>query len=104
MGGLVVKNAFIIGREHPEFQSTVQRICAIFFLATPHHGAAIAQTLDRLINLVSKSGSRPFVSDLLPHSQFLQDINEEFPRFSEKLHLVSFHESLPMKVLQNLDC
>lgn len=100
MGGLVVKNAFIIGHQNPEFKSTVDRFRAIFFLATPHQGAAIAQSLDRLVNLVS--GSRPFVGDLLPHSQALQAINEDFPRISGGLHLVSFHESLPMKILNSL--
>ncbi|KAK1765476.1 hypothetical protein QBC33DRAFT_544396 [Phialemonium atrogriseum] len=100
MGGLVVKNAFVIGQQHPEFHSTVQRVQAIFFLATPHQGAAIAQTLDRLLNLVS--GSRPFIGQIMPHSQALQAINEDFPRASGGLHLVSFYESLPMKVLKSL--
>jgi len=100
MGGLVVKSAFIIGHKLAGFQATVERVRAIFFLATPHLGAAIAQTLDRFVRLVSEA--RPFIGDLNPHSQTLRNINEDFPGASGKLHLVSFHESLPMGIFNTL--
>jgi WD40 repeat protein len=94
MGGLVVKKAYILGHQEPEFLSVVDRVCSIIFLATPHQGSALAQTLSRLIALVP--GARPFVDDLMPQSGILQAINEEFPRFCNKLQLMSFYETRTM--------
>ncbi|KAK3315094.1 hypothetical protein B0H66DRAFT_606001 [Apodospora peruviana] len=95
MGGLVVKKAYILSHQDPEFKTIAERVCSIFFLATPHHGAAIAQTLARLAALV---GARPFVDDLLPHSPTIQSINEDFPRTCDKIQLMSFYETKPMSV------
>jgi WD40 repeat protein len=96
MGGLVVKKAFILGHQTWEFESVVRRIFAIFFLATPHQGAGLADTLSRLLALAP--GSRPFVHDLSPESPVLQSINEEFPRYCSSLQLFSFFENKPMKL------
>ncbi|KAH9909774.1 hypothetical protein F4778DRAFT_712649 [Xylariomycetidae sp. FL2044] len=95
MGGLVVKKAYILGHQEAEFLPIVDRVCSIFFLATPHQGAALAQTLSKLALL---AGARPFVDDLLPQSEMLQSINEEFPRISSKLQLISFYETRPMSI------
>ncbi|KXX77173.1 Vegetative incompatibility protein HET-E-1 [Madurella mycetomatis] len=95
MGGLVVKKAYIIGIRELEFQPIIDRICAIFFLATPHKGASIAQTLSRLTAVV---GVRPFVEDLFPQSHLIQDVSEEFPRVSGNLRLFSFYETRPMSI------
>lgn len=95
MGGLLVKKAYILGHQEPEFQPVVDRVSSIVFLGTPHQGAAIAQTLARLVALV---GARPFVDDLLPQSPMLQSINEDFPRIAGKLQLMSFYETRPMSV------
>ncbi|KAK6829587.1 hypothetical protein PG987_010171 [Apiospora arundinis] len=96
MGGLVVKKAYIIGQHEAEFQPVVERIRATFFLATPHHGAGIAQTLARLLSMVP--GARPFVEDLIPQSTALQSINEDFPRVCSKLQILSFFETRPMTI------
>lgn len=98
MGGLVTKLAYILGRQDSSFKSVVDRICSIFFLATPHQGAAIAQTLSNLLAAVPGSGTRPFVNDLLPLSPMLQSINEDFPRVCGELQLFSFYETRPMSI------
>lgn len=95
MGGLVVKKAYILGHQEPEFRSVVDRVCSIVFLGTPHQGAAIAQTLSRLAALM---GARPFLDDLLPQSPMLQSINEDFPRIADRIQLISFYETRPMSV------
>lgn len=95
MGGLVVKKAYILGHQEPEFRSVVDRVCSVIFLATPHQGAAIAQTLSRLAALM---GARPFLDDLLPNSPMLQSINEDFPRIADKIQLISFYETRSMSV------
>ncbi|KAI5381161.1 hypothetical protein J4E82_000361 [Alternaria postmessia] len=96
MGGLVVKKAFILGHQTKEFEDLVRNIFAIFFLATPHQGAGIADTLGRILALAP--GSRPFVQDLSPESPVLQSINEDFPLYSSSLRLFSFYENEPMKI------
>ncbi|KAM0334212.1 hypothetical protein ACHAQA_001233 [Verticillium albo-atrum] len=94
MGGLVIKKAYILGHQSATFQPVVRRIRAVFFLATPHQGADIANILSRILSLAP--GSRPFVNDLLPQSPTLQAINAEFPQYSKDLHLFSFFETLAM--------
>ncbi|KAI0016137.1 hypothetical protein F4780DRAFT_783496 [Xylariomycetidae sp. FL0641] len=94
MGGLVVKKAFISASQIPEYQSLARRVRAMFFLATPHQGAGVAELLSRVLALAP--GSRPFVNDLSPQSGMLQSINEEFPRYSQELQLFSFYETRPM--------
>ncbi|TPX18252.1 uncharacterized protein E0L32_002761 [Thyridium curvatum] len=94
MGGLVIKKAYSLGRQTPPFESVASRICALFFLATPHQGADLANSLDRILALIP--GSRPFVKDIMPHSPVLQAINEEFPRYCGNLQLFSFFETKPM--------
>ncbi|SPQ24150.1 c0e399e1-ae17-4358-9707-7aec48750082 [Thermothielavioides terrestris] len=95
MGGLVVKRACILGSRELEFKPVVDRVCSIFFLATPHQGAAIAQTISRLAAIV---GFRPFVEDLSPQSALIQSITEDFPRVCGNLQLFSFYETRPMSV------
>ncbi|KAI1425810.1 hypothetical protein F5Y12DRAFT_347836 [Xylaria sp. FL1777] len=93
MGGLVIKKAYILAHQIPEYEKLAERIHAMFFLATPHQGAGIAQLLSRFLAL---AGPRPFVEDLIPQSDMLQIINEEFPRYSDSLQLFSFFESQSM--------
>ncbi|KAH6627297.1 hypothetical protein B0J18DRAFT_396697 [Chaetomium sp. MPI-SDFR-AT-0129] len=95
MGGLVVKKAYIIGHREIEFKPVADRVSSIFFLATPHQGAAIAQTLSRLTAMI---GARPFVEDLFPQSPLTQSLGEDFPRVSSDLQLFSFFETRPMTV------
>ena len=92
MGGLVIKKAFILARQFQEFDSLARRVQAIFFLATPHRGADLAQTLSKVLNIVS--GSRPFVVDLQRNSLATQSINDEFPQHCQGLQLHSFYETL----------
>jgi WD40 repeat protein len=94
MGGLVIKKAFIFAHDSEEMKPLVRRICAIFFLATPHQGSDLAQTLNRLLQVVS--GPRPFVQDLFPGSPALETINERFPHLCGNLKLFSFYENKPM--------
>ncbi|KAL8895234.1 MAG: hypothetical protein Q9192_003767 [Flavoplaca navasiana] len=93
MGGLVIKRAYILAQQKEDFVSTARRIQAIFFLATPHRGADLAQLLTKILNIAS--GQRPFVADLHRNSLATQSINDEFPQYSQDLQLFSFYETLP---------
>lgn len=93
MGGLVIKRAYILAHQKDEFASTARRIQAVFFLATPHRGADLAQLVTKILNITS--GPRPFVTDLHRNSLATQSINDEFPQYSQDLQLFSFYETLP---------
>ncbi|KAG7287627.1 hypothetical protein NEMBOFW57_007140 [Staphylotrichum longicolle] len=95
MGGLVVKQAYLLGRREPGFRTVADRVCSIFFLATPHQGASIAQVLSRLTTVI---GTRPFVEDLFPQSPLIQSLSEDFPQICADLELFSFYETRPMSV------
>lgn len=93
MGGLVIKKAYILARQMQEFESVATRVRAMFFLATPHRGSDLAQTLSRILHV---AGPRPFVDDLHRNSIATQSINDEFPQHCEDLQLHSFYETVPM--------
>jgi WD40 repeat protein len=93
MGGLVIKRAYILAKQKEEFFSIANRVRAIFFLATPHRGADLAQLLTKILNL--SAGQRPFVTDLHRNSLATQSINDEFPNHCQELQLYSFYETLP---------
>lgn len=93
MGGLVAKKAYILSKQLHAFEGVSRRIFAIFFLATPHRGSDIAELLTRMLAL---GGARPFVKELHRNSPTIQAINEEFPKSSGNLQLISFFETLPM--------
>ena len=95
MGGLVVKQTCLLAYREPEFKPVADRVCSIFFLATPHQGATIAQVLSRLTAVI---GTRPFVEDLFPQSPLIQSLSEDFPQISGHLQLLSFYETRPMPV------
>ncbi|KAL8813851.1 MAG: hypothetical protein Q9223_006887 [Gallowayella weberi] len=93
MGGLVIKRAYILAQQKDHYATTAGRIQAIYFLATPHRGADLAQLLTKILNVTS--GERPFVTDLHRNSLATQSINDEFPQYSQDIQLFSFYETLP---------
>ncbi|RFU24994.1 hypothetical protein B7463_g11345, partial [Scytalidium lignicola] len=92
MGGLVIKRAYLLATRKREFATVASRVRVMFFLATPHRGAGLAQTLTKLLRL---SGPRPFVTDLHRNSLAIQSINDEFPHCCQHLQLYSFFETIP---------
>jgi pimeloyl-ACP methyl ester carboxylesterase len=96
MGGLVAKEAYVLARETSQYSRVGSSLRSIFFLATPHRGADLANTLSRILKVCP--GTRPSVTDLIPASAAIQAINETFPRYSDRLQLHSFYETEPMHV------
>lgn len=99
MGGLVVKRAYLMGKQDSQFASIVSRVHGVVFLATPHRGSQFAKMLN---NILSKSPLGPppkaYVADLDGESSTIQDINEQFRHVCADLHLVSFFETLKTSV------
>ncbi|KAF2443909.1 hypothetical protein P171DRAFT_495793 [Karstenula rhodostoma CBS 690.94] len=100
MGGLVIKKAFLLSRNDPAYQPLGERFHCMYFLATPHHGAASAELLSFVLR-ASFSGNRPFVTDLHQDSPTIQQINDEFRHSAFKLAggIFSFYETKPMSLL-----
>lgn len=96
MGGLVVKRAYAIAKQLPDYASFAARIRGIFFIATPQSGSDLAPTLGRLFRL--SSGLKPFLRDLQKNSDVVQNINVEFGVHSRDLMLYSFYESRKLNV------
>ena len=96
MGGLVVKQAYILSQTDPAYQGIGSRFHTMFFLATPHHGAHSAQLLSSILK-ATDHGHRPFVDDLHSDSPAIQRINDSFRHYSEKIRLFSFFETRPFQ-------
>jgi hypothetical protein len=79
------------------YEQLTKNTIAIAFLGTPHRGADLANTLNRLLK-VSFSQKRS-VKDLAPHSQSIKEINDAFGERSTGVELASFWESTGMAVV-----
>lgn len=95
MGGCVAKKAYILGRQDPTCRDLVKRVHSMFFLSTPHRGSDLAIILENMSTLAW--GKKQFVTDLIPNSNALTEINDAFRHYALDLHLWSFYETLPVK-------
>lgn len=95
MGGLVVKKMLILAKQDPSCHHIADRIHTLFFLATPHRGANLATTLNKVLKLAVGHGSKAYVQDLYPNSEAVQSINDQFRHIYEGKYLYSFFETVP---------
>ncbi|KAI1407510.1 hypothetical protein F5Y13DRAFT_205954 [Hypoxylon sp. FL1857] len=95
MGGLVIKKAFILARNVPDFRD---RIKCFFFLATPHRGSDYAAILNRILTLSGIMSSRPYITDLTTGSTSARLINDDFGKYANELPIFSFYETLGMNL------
>ena len=93
MGGLIIKQAYILAKQKQDLFPFCDRVKVIVFLATPHRGSDLARVFSTILSL--HGGARPFVEDLHRNSLATQSINEEFPQYCQELKLLSFYETLP---------
>ncbi|KAI3394446.1 hypothetical protein diail_2696 [Diaporthe ilicicola] len=98
MGGLIIKEAYMQGQHDPEYENIVKSICAITFLATPHRGTQLAQTLNRILQSSMVTNSKQYVADLASNSLTLQKLNEQFRHIAPRLDIVSFYETQPTAI------
>ncbi|CAG9990630.1 unnamed protein product [Clonostachys byssicola] len=97
MGGLVVKKAYLLGIHDETYKAIVESISAVVFLATPHRGTHLAETLSHILSATFQS-SKSFISDLNKGSFAIEDINEQFRHFAPKLSIWSFYETLATSI------
>jgi hypothetical protein len=94
MGGLVIKKACILSRENPSFNELGARIHSIYFLATPHRGSDLAQTLQNLVK-ATFTANKSFVSNLERGSEAINILNDQFRHVCKGIAIHSFTESVP---------
>ncbi|KAJ5712716.1 Cytochrome cd1-nitrite reductase-like C-terminal heme d1 [Penicillium malachiteum] len=94
MGGLVAKQAYIIGQHDHQFSDIVSSIRAIMFLATPHRGSNLAEILNRILTVSFFHSPKLYISELSTGSQTVAALNEQFRHLASKLEIISFYETL----------
>ena len=94
MGGVVIKKVLLLAKQDPFYHNLAARIHSIFFLATPHRGADSAQLLSNLLRLTPTHGPKPYVDSLIPNSEAIQVINDEFRHVYQGTQLWSFFETV----------
>lgn len=97
MGGLVVKKAYILGSQDPQYQHILGNVCSIVFLATPHRGSSLADILNKFL-FVSFHSPKQYINDLMRNSPRISDINDQFRIHADKMQIVSFFETQPTNV------
>lgn len=99
MGGLIFKKAFIQGHANNDFRNIMAQIKAVLFIATPHRGTDLADTLNKVLTS-SVFGHAPkyYVSELARTSPTIDDINEAFRHRVAQLKVFSFYETLNTQV------
>ena len=99
MGGLVVKKAYVLGKQDVQYTEVISKTRGIVFLATPHRGSQYAKMLNNILS-TAPLGAPPkgYVADLHTQSRFLEDINEQFRIACGNLLLASFFETLKINV------
>jgi triacylglycerol esterase/lipase EstA (alpha/beta hydrolase family) len=94
MGGLVIKKACILSRTDPSFNELGARIHSIYFLATPHRGSDLVQTLKKLLKTIPV-GNKPFLGSLERGSETIDTLNDQFRHVCKGVAIHSFTESVP---------
>lgn len=101
MGGLIVKEAYMQGKDDPEYAAIIKAISSIIFLSTPHRGTNLAETLNRILKVSLVAKPMQFISELTSGSQTLQKLNESFRHVAEKLQIISFYETRPTPIIKS---
>ncbi|KAI4677390.1 hypothetical protein J4E81_010964 [Alternaria sp. BMP 2799] len=97
MGGLVVKKAYLLGMHDENYKHIVQSISAIIFLSTPHRGARLSETLNRVLS-ASFQAPKGFITDLNKSSAAIEELNEQFRHLAPRLSICSFYETLATSI------
>ncbi|KGO65030.1 hypothetical protein PEX1_017620 [Penicillium expansum] len=99
MGGLVVKQAYILGQNDDQYSDIVSSISAMLFLATPHRGSNLADILNKILTVsLFNHSPKLYISELSVGSQTVAALNEQFRHFAPNLDILSFYETLQTSI------
>ncbi|KAH0556206.1 hypothetical protein GP486_005865 [Trichoglossum hirsutum] len=108
MGGLIVKKpeihetdpwrrfiqAYLLAKSDPLYLGVALRTHSLYFIGTPHRGANSTVYLETFLSLNPLSSAKAYVSELLPGSRTVREINTEFRNVCGDVHLWSFFEGV----------
>ncbi|KAL2268697.1 hypothetical protein VTJ83DRAFT_3543 [Remersonia thermophila] len=94
MGGLVIKQAYVLARQDPSMADLARRMKAMVFMGTPHRGSDLAQTLNNILRSSSLS-VRSYIANLTRQNELLALLNDSFRHYANDVTLFSFYESHP---------
>ncbi|KAJ5961036.1 Eisosome protein 1 [Penicillium vulpinum] len=95
MGGLVFKKAFIHGHLNEQYREITSSIKAVLFMATPHRGTDLAESLNRILtSSIFGHSSKDYVRELTKGSTTIDELNDTFRHHAAKLQIFSFYETL----------
>jgi len=66
----------------------------MFFLATPHRGSDSAQLLGAVLQASGVYGGKSYVENLVPNSEAIHTINDQFRHVNQDIQLWSFFETM----------
>ncbi|KAJ5834799.1 Cytochrome cd1-nitrite reductase-like C-terminal heme d1 [Penicillium robsamsonii] len=99
MGGLVVKQAYILGQNDDQYSEIVSSISAILFLATPHRGSNLAEILNKILTVsLFNHSPKLYIAELRAGSQTVAALNEQFRHIAPNLDILSFYETLQTSI------
>lgn len=96
IGALVVKQAHLTGLLDKTNHEMTRQISGILFLAAPHRGTELADTMLKIFR--SSSVAQKAVADMMPNSSVLELINYRFRHVAADVTIWSFYETLPSKL------
>jgi hypothetical protein len=73
---VVIKKLLLLAKQDPSYAKVAASIYALFFLATSHREANIADLLSSVLKLSICQGSKAYVDGLIPSSEAIETIND----------------------------
>ncbi|KAJ1323890.1 protein SERAC1 [Microdochium nivale] len=99
MGGLVFKKAFVHGLLNEEFRAIISVVKSVVFLATPHRGSNLSDSLNKILkSSVFGHSPKDYVAELARRSPTIDELNESFRHHASKLQIFSFYETLSTNI------
>jgi pimeloyl-ACP methyl ester carboxylesterase len=97
VGGLVVKQAYLLAQSEEDYRDIVSSISAIMFLAAPNRGSDMTEILERILTVsISRDAIEACRSsgEIWDGSELAKGLNEQFKHFAPTIEVLSYYEKL----------
>ncbi|KAK0712187.1 Alpha/Beta hydrolase protein, partial [Apiosordaria backusii] len=105
LGGLVLKQALCVAKDHSEYGELFEMTRGITFMGTPHRGSGVASPALILASILRVAGLRiakQRLRSLQEHSKSLFNLSDQFRRITAGISILSFYETKPTPPLSGL--
>lgn len=86
--------AYLLAHRDPECREVATRFHTMVFLATPHRGSELAQSLNYILRSSISHSPQQYITNIERNSEALAMINDAFRHVAKNLDLWSFYETL----------